>query len=622
MNIMNQTGVPLAVQDVFVVWNNDKGHSTGLDKTLLLQQASLNGVSFWNGNNTGPSFVITPSTNLSIPTGNSTILFAFHQSYDMLDGSEQILINLKTNGCQSYPIDSNTVSVTDTPTPTATFTPTNTATPPYSYNPLLLSLTSSQTIGGVAAADEDILSFDGNNWAMVFDGSDVGVGSPDLFAFSFLDGDSILMSFTANVTVNGITATPQDVLRFDVTSFGSTTTGIWSLYFDGSDVGLDSSAEAIDSLTLLGDGRLLISTIGNPSITGLSGAADEDVIAFTPTTLGTNTSGSWAIYFDGSDFGLADSNNEDIDALDVTRNGNIYLSTLGDFAVNGLSGADEDVFVCVPSSIGSVTACNYSPTLYFDGSTWGLSGNDVDAFNFIGFTPPGPGITATPNTPTPTATASPTPTATFTGTPTSTPTKTPTSTVGPSPTNTPTSTATPTNTATSTATKTSTPTSSPTSTSTLPVSSLTFLPVEDAYIASGSPTTNYGSATTLQVDNSPIKHFLLKFDVSGLNGQQIASAKLRFYNVDPSSKGGDFYAVSDTSWQEETITWNNAPAALTNLLASLGSVSANNWYEIDITSLIAGDGTYSLRISSTSSDGADYSSKEGANPPQLVITVH
>jgi len=123
------------------------------------------------------------------------------------------------------------------------------------------------------------------------------------------------------------------------------------------------------------------------------------------------------------------------------------------------------------------------------------------------------------------------------------------------------------------------------------------------------------------VDNSPIKHFLIKFDVSGLNSQQVVSAKLRLYNVDPSGKGGDFYAVSDSSWQEETITWNNAPAALTNLLGSLGSVTTGNWYEVDLTSLITGDGTYSLRISSTSTDGADYSSKEGANPPQLVITV-
>jgi predicted outer membrane repeat protein len=719
MSILNQTGVPLTVQDVFVIWNHDKGHSVGADKTLVLQQASLNGVSFWSGNSIGPSFVITPSTTLSIPTGTSTILFSFHQSYDLLDGSEQIFINLKTNGCQSYPIDSNSVAVTNTPTPTNTATFTPTATPSYSYKPLYLSLTSSQTIGGVAAADEDILRFDGQNWSLFFDGSDVGVSSPDLFGFSFLDSDSILMSFTANVTVNGITATPQDVLRFDATSLGTTTAGTWSLYFDGSDVGLDSSSEVIDSLTLLPDGRLLISTTGNPSVTGISGAADEDVIAFTPTTLGASTSGSWALYFDGSDVGLADSNNEDIDALDVTSNGNIYLSTLGDFAVSGLSGADEDVFVCVPTSIGSTTACNYSPSLYFDGSTWGLDANDVDAFNFLVVTPPStpPAITPTPNTPTLTATASPTPTATLTRTPTAT--QTPTKTSTPTATSTPPTSMfvqviqpnggevlnvgsvyritwnstsdidkvtigykscdscldwiannipnagyydwnvfvgntintqfkiyiigydtgvgsisdtsdnnftvlqpTPTPTYTPTPTATRTPTATPTATQTPTISILTLTPVEDAYIASGSPATNYGSATTLQVDNSPIKHILIRFNVSGLSGKQITSAKLRLYNVDPASKGGDFYAVPDPSWQEETVTWTNAPAALTNLLASLGSVSANNWYEVDVTSLITGDGTYSLRISSTSSDGADYSSKEGVNPPQLVITLH
>ena len=57
---------------------------------------------------------------------------------------------------------------------------------PASTNPLYLSLSSGQTIGGVSSADEDILKFDGSNWSVLFDGSDVGVGSPDLFAFSFL----------------------------------------------------------------------------------------------------------------------------------------------------------------------------------------------------------------------------------------------------------------------------------------------------------------------------------------------------------------------------------------------------------------------------------------------------
>jgi hypothetical protein len=156
------------------------------------------------------------------------------------------------------------------------------------------------------------------------------------------------------------------------------------MYFNGADVGLSTNFEDIDAIEVLPDNRVLISTTGDPSVTGVSGAADEDILAFTPTTLGNNTAGSWAMYFDGSDVGLGDSNNEDVDALDVASSGSIYLSTIGLFSVTGISGDNEDVFICAPTSLGDVTACNYSSVLYFDGSTWGQSINDVDAFNLIG----------------------------------------------------------------------------------------------------------------------------------------------------------------------------------------------------------------------------------------------
>jgi hypothetical protein len=52
-------------------------------------------------------------------------------------------------------------------------------------------------------------------------------------------------------------------------------------------------------------------------------------------------------------------------------------------------------------------------------------------------------------------------------------------------------------------------------------------------------------------------------------------------------------------------------------------VAANAWYEIDVTSAITADGTYSFALRSPSADGADYSSREAfaANRPQLVIVV-
>jgi len=150
--------------------------------------------------------------------------------------------------------------------------------------------------------------------------------------------------------------------------------------------------------------------------------------------------------------------------------------------------------------------------------------------------------------------------------------------------------------------------------------SLTFTPADDAHIFNASPTNDYGSATTLQVDDSPVKHFVLKFDVTGINSQTVTNAKLCLYNVDGANAGGDFHHVSDDTWQEETVIWNNAPTADTGVLASLGAVSANTWYEVNLTAHVIGDGTYSLRISD-SQGGADYSSKEGSNAPKLLIAL-
>jgi hypothetical protein len=315
----------------------------------------------------------------------------------------------------------NTPTVTTTPTTTLTPTATVTNTPPpgASTNPMYISLASNGTVGGTASADEDILRFDGTTWNMFFDGSDVGVSSLDAFGFTLLNSNTALFTFNAGITLGGVTYAPTDIIRFDATSFGDTTAGTFSMYFNGIDVGLDTTAENLDAVTVLPDGRVLISTTGNPSVPGVAGN-DEDILAFTPTTLGANTTGTWSMYFDGSDVGLADSSSEDIDALDVIE-GNIYLSTLGNFSVTGVLGANNDIFICSPTALGLVTDCTYSPTLYFDGSTWGLGTNNIDAYAFLSF---GPVPTATPsNTPLPTST--PTHTPTITSTPTATATITP-----------------------------------------------------------------------------------------------------------------------------------------------------------------------------------------------------
>jgi len=108
MTITNPNVYAITVQDIFVVWNHDKGHQVGNDKGLILQSASISGslTPFWTGSSLGPSDTLTSVTPLTIP-GNgtvSTITFTFNQSYDKFDNSEEMLINLSTPGCESFPI--------------------------------------------------------------------------------------------------------------------------------------------------------------------------------------------------------------------------------------------------------------------------------------------------------------------------------------------------------------------------------------------------------------------------------------------------------------------------------------------------------------------------------------
>jgi hypothetical protein len=177
----------------------------------------------------------------------------------------------------------------------------------------------------------------------------------------------------------GGTVDDSDIVRFDATSLGTTTAGTFSLYFDGSDVGLTTNAEDLDAVELLPNGHILVSTVGGVTVTGVSGD-DKDLLEFTPSSLGDVTSGTFSLYFDASDVGLTTSA-EDVDAAAVDSSGKIYLSTLNNFAVTGVSGTDEDVFVFTPTSLGTTTTGSFSTALYFDGSLYGLAANDVFAID-------------------------------------------------------------------------------------------------------------------------------------------------------------------------------------------------------------------------------------------------
>ena len=272
-------------------------------------------------------------------------------------------------------------TATNTPLPTATNTPT--PTPPAGGDVIYVSSSSGGNVGGVSFADEDILTFDVNTavWSKIFDGSDVGLsgaGARDVDAFHFLDDGSILLSLVGGTTIPDVgSVDDSDIVRFIPTSLGNTTAGTFELYFDGSDVGLTTNGEDVDSIAVTASGDLLISTSGGHNVPGPGSGADEDILRFSPTSLGATTSGTWSREFDGSDVALNNSSTEDVWGVwldDAT--GDIYLTTRGAFTVTGASGNGADIFVCDPISLGNSTSCAFSA--FWDGTANGYGSEAMD----------------------------------------------------------------------------------------------------------------------------------------------------------------------------------------------------------------------------------------------------
>lgn len=179
------------------------------------------------------------------------------------------------------------------------------------------------------------------------------------------------LSFTATVTVPGVgSVADEDVVSYDPA------TGLWALYFDGSDVGLGGTD--VNALHVLSDGSLVLSldsaTFTVPGLTGgPSGTTveDKDLMIFSFTSSGANTAGTFSFVFDGSDVGLTTSN-EDIDGIYEFPGGGLALSIIGSGAVTGVSSVqDEDVLLFSATQYGATTAGTWS--LHFDGSDVGFS---------------------------------------------------------------------------------------------------------------------------------------------------------------------------------------------------------------------------------------------------------
>lgn len=174
------------------------------------------------------------------------------------------------------------------------------------------------------------------------------------------------------------------------------------------------------------------------------------------------------------------------------------------------------------------------------------------------------------------------------------------------------------------------------------VANQVIIPVEDSYIRAGTyANTNYGTATSASVrrsgnnsSNANNRCAYIKLDLTGVTTapkSAILNLSLSGSSPTTSSTPVDIYYVSDNSWTETGITWNNAPGLNRTTFASTGGLVASHLVPLgaptasfDLTSFVAAHkGTVvTLQIMSDTLDNntVGFKSREAASgKPTLSI---
>jgi hypothetical protein len=213
---------------------------------------------------------------------------------------------------------------------------------------------------------------------------------------------------------------------------------------------------------------------------------------------------------------------------------------------------------------------------------------------------------------------------------------------GPTPTASATSNATPRPSSTPSNTLVPTPTPSPTE----PLEQAIFYPTSDTHVNSWYPSTNYDASQYVTVRQGDVIAALLRFDVAGLAGREIRSARLELY----ASKRSNSAAMTVSAyrvlrpWVGKQATWAQASTGVawdragcngegTDRDASASGVvsvdTLGKWYSLDVTDMVrawVGDAAQNQGVVLKGSGGASveysFASKESADVairPRLVV---
>jgi hypothetical protein len=150
-------------------------------------------------------------------------------------------------------------------------------------------------------------------------------------------------------------------------------------------------------------------------------------------------------------------------------------------------------------------------------------------------------------------------------------------------------------------------------------------PTDDVYVAAEPPFSrwNYGRATDLRSDGSPVRETYLRFDLGWFAGETIQSARLRMFVTNGSVDVHYVKTLSDGHpWDEESLYWTNRPPKESTAAYFVPGPATGVWIEVDVTEVVAaraGRGL-SLAIDTADADAFHFNSREAAeNGVELVV---
>jgi Right handed beta helix region len=146
----------------------------------------------------------------------------------------------------------------------------------------------------------------------------------------------------------------------------------------------------------------------------------------------------------------------------------------------------------------------------------------------------------------------------------------------------------------------------------------------DSRVESANPNQNFGRYR-LKAQLGAIRSYV-RFDLSTLSAETISRATLRIAPISSASAGLEAFAVTDSHWTEDEITWNNQPGPGGESVDRTGAwTDGPAWVSMDVTTIVAGEtGDVSMMVEAVDAGAATvFKSRNwvGTGPKLDVVTT-